>query len=281
MDVAIGLPNAVRGTTGEQLTEWARRAEERGFSSLGTIDRLAYDNYEPLTALTAAAAVTERIGLWTSVLLAPLRANAVILAKQALSVHALSGERLTLGVGVGGREEDYALAGVDFATRGKVLDSMLARMKEVWAGEEMGPQTAAPPRLILGGSVEVSFERAARVGEGWVAGGVPPEQFAEMAEKVKAAWSDQGRDGRPYIAGLAYFSLGESAQEDAEAYLTDYYGWLGEEVAGYIAASAAKDKETVEQYLAAYEGAGCDELIIFPSSSDPDQVDLLADAVGL
>ena len=76
MDVGIGLPNAVPGTSGAQLVEWARRADGRGFSSLGTIDRVVYDNYEPLTALAAAAAVTERIGLCTSVLLGPLRDNA-------------------------------------------------------------------------------------------------------------------------------------------------------------------------------------------------------------
>lgn len=93
MDVAIGLPNAVPGTTGGQLVEWARRADARGFSSLGTIDRIAYENYEPLTALAAAAAVTERIGLCTSVLLGPLRLNAVELAKEALSLQALSGGR--------------------------------------------------------------------------------------------------------------------------------------------------------------------------------------------
>jgi alkanesulfonate monooxygenase SsuD/methylene tetrahydromethanopterin reductase-like flavin-dependent oxidoreductase (luciferase family) len=281
MDVAIGLPNAVPGTTGQQLTEWARRAEARGFSSLGTIDRLAYGNYESLVALSAAAAVTERIGLWTSVLLAPLRANAAMLAKQALSVHALSGERLTLGVAVGGREDDYALAGIDFASRGEVLEAMLERMKQLWAGDEMGPRTATPPRLIVGGSVEASFQRAARFGDGWVAGGAPPDQFAGMAEKLKAAWSGQGREGKPHLAGLAYFSLGEQAEENARAYLTDYYGWLGDEVAGYIAASAAKDPDTVQQYLQAFEAAGCDELIIFPSSNDPAQVDLLADAAGL
>ncbi|HEU4944439.1 MAG TPA: LLM class flavin-dependent oxidoreductase, partial [Solirubrobacterales bacterium] len=103
MDVAIGLPNAVPGTTGRQLVEWARRADARGFSSLGTIDRIAYENYEPLTALAAAAVVTERIGLCTSVLLGPLRPNAVELAKQALSLQALSGGRFTLGIGLGGR----------------------------------------------------------------------------------------------------------------------------------------------------------------------------------
>jgi alkanesulfonate monooxygenase SsuD/methylene tetrahydromethanopterin reductase-like flavin-dependent oxidoreductase (luciferase family) len=113
----------VPNTTGAQLTEWARRAEARGFSSLGTIDRLAYPNYEPLTALAAAAAVTERIGLYTSVVLGPLRANPVVLAKQVLSVHALSGGRLTLGIGIGGRDDDYELAGIEMGRRGEELDS--------------------------------------------------------------------------------------------------------------------------------------------------------------
>jgi alkanesulfonate monooxygenase SsuD/methylene tetrahydromethanopterin reductase-like flavin-dependent oxidoreductase (luciferase family) len=281
MDVAIGLPNAVPGTTGEQLTEWARRAEARGFSSLGTIDRLAYRNYEPLVALAAAAAVTERIGLGTSVLLGPLRENAAAVAKQALSVHALSGGRLTLGIGLGGRDDDYEVAGVETGNRGDELEEMLTGIKELWAHEKVGPSTGSLPTLLIGGGVDASFARAAAHGDGWIAGGVPPDAFAEMAQKVKAEWSKAGRDGEPRLAGLAYFSLGEKAEENANAYLKDYYAWLGEEVAGYIAGSAAKDAETVKGYLAAYEEAGCDELILFPSSSDPAQVDLLADAAGL
>ncbi len=86
-------------------------AARRGarFSSLGTIDRIAYENYEPLVALAAAAAVTEQIGLATTVLLGPLRENAVVLAKQVASLHALSGGRFTLGIGLGGRDDDYEL----------------------------------------------------------------------------------------------------------------------------------------------------------------------------
>ena len=281
MDVAIGLPNAVPGTTGKQLTEWARRAEARGFSSLGTIDRIAYSNYEPLTALAAAAAVTERIGLCTSVLLGPLHGNGVALAKQALSVHALSGERLTLGIGLGAREDDYELAGVDHSTRGEVLESMLPRMKELWEGDEMGPPTASPPALMIGGHIAAAFARAARHGNGWIAGGVPPDQVAEMAEKFNAAWKEQGRDGEPSRMGLCYYSLGDRAEEDAWASVGDYYSWLGEETAGYIVGAAAKDADTVQQYISAYAGVGLDELIMFPSSSDAEQVDLLADAAGL
>jgi alkanesulfonate monooxygenase SsuD/methylene tetrahydromethanopterin reductase-like flavin-dependent oxidoreductase (luciferase family) len=281
MDFAIGLPNAVPGTSGGQLTEWARRAEARGFSSLGTIDRIAYPNLEPLTSLAAAAAVTERIGLATTVLLGPLRVNPVALAKQVASVHKISAGRMTLGIGLGGREDDYEIAGVETSRRGKGLDAMLERIKEVWEGDEMGPEHGAPPRILIGGSVEASFKRAARFGDGWIAAGAPPDQFAEWRAGFESAWSESGRSEAPQNAALAYYSLGDRAEEEAQAYLTDYYAWLGEDVANFIAGSAAKDPETVKQAVSAFEAAGCRELFLFPSSSDPRQVDLLADALGM
>jgi alkanesulfonate monooxygenase SsuD/methylene tetrahydromethanopterin reductase-like flavin-dependent oxidoreductase (luciferase family) len=281
MDIGIGLPNAVPGASGAQLTEWARRAEARGFSSLGTIDRVVYDNYEPLTALAAAAAVTERIGLCTSVLLAPLRPNAVLLAKQALSVQALSGGRLSLGLGLGAREDDYEVSGVELQGRGKRFDEMLERIRETWEGGEVGPELEGAPRLILGGHADASYARAARFADGWIAAGSGPEVYRDSAQKLKAAWKEAGRDGEPPTMALAYFSLGENAAEDVRANLMHYYAWLGEEVASAIGASAAQDAEAVQSTIAAYEEAGCDELILCPSSSDPEQVDLLADAAGL
>lgn len=281
MKVAIGLPNAVPGTTGEQLTEWARRAEARGFSSLGTIDRVAYPNLEPLVALAAAAAVTERIGLATTVLLGPLRVNPVALAKQVASVHKISDGRMTLGIGLGGREDDYEISDVGTSTRGKDLDAMLERMQEVWEGKEIGPGHETAPQVLVGGSVAASFERAVRFGDGWIAAGASPEQFAEWRQAFEAAWSASGRSEEPRNAALAYYALGDRAEEDAQSYLTDYYAWLGDEVAGYIAGSAAKDAESAKQYVAGFEAAGCQELFLFPSSSDPQQVDLLAGALGM
>jgi len=281
MDIGIALPNAIPGATGAELTEWARRAEARGFSTLGTIDRIVYDNYEPLTVLAAAAAVTERIGLSTTVLLAPLRTNTVELAKQALSVNALSGGRLTLGVGLGAREDDYGISGVELKGRGKRFDAMLERIREVWDGDEVGPSIGGRPRLVIGGHADVAYARTARLGDGWIASGSGPEQAQEGAEKAKAAWSDAGRDGAPHIMALAYFSLGERAEQDVQANLMHYYAWLGDEIAGMIAGGAAKDPETVKQYAAAYAALGCDELVFCPSSSDPAQVDLLADAAEL
>jgi alkanesulfonate monooxygenase SsuD/methylene tetrahydromethanopterin reductase-like flavin-dependent oxidoreductase (luciferase family) len=285
MDVAIGLPNTVPGTEREQLLEFARRGEAAGFSSLGTLDRLIYPGLEPLATLAAAGAVTERIPLRTTVLLAPYRLNPALLAKEAASVHVLSGGRLTLGLGLGWREDDYRASGIDFSERGRRLDEMLVEIERVWSGQEygfaggIGPDVSSnPPNLLLGGTAEASFRRAARYGIGWILGGGTPDQVTEGKEKTEAAWQAEGREGQPYIATLAYFSLGDRAQEDAESYLGHYYAARGEDFAKTVTDSAATDADTVQSYIKAFTAAGCDELFLFPCSADPEQVDLLAEA---
>src|SRR3954462_1074070 len=161
MEVGIGLPTTIPGVTGEQVLEWARRAEARGFSSLGTIDRIVYPNYESLIALAAVAGVTERIRLARTILLAPYRANAALVAKQAATLDHLSGGRLLLGVAVGGREDDYAVSGGDFPSPGRRFHGMPEDWERSWAGEPVaggGPVGPQPPRgrptLILGGSAD-------------------------------------------------------------------------------------------------------------------------------
>jgi alkanesulfonate monooxygenase SsuD/methylene tetrahydromethanopterin reductase-like flavin-dependent oxidoreductase (luciferase family) len=279
MDIGIGLPATIPGVDGETHLEWARRADERGFSTLGVIDRIAYPNFEPLIALASAAAVTTRIGLTSSIVIAPYRVTAV-LAKQAATVDVISGGRLTLGIAPGGREDDYQAAHVDFHTRGKRFEEQLAELKRIWAGSEIGPRPVQEggPSLVIGGAVEASFHRAAKFGDGWIAGGVPPDQFKETADAVRQAWKAAGRDGEPRLLGLLYYSLGPNAEQAAHSYLKDYYGWLGD-IADYIVAGAAKDADTAKQVLAAYEQAGADEIICFPCSADVDQLERLAEAV--
>src|SRR5271157_5721713 len=181
MNVGIGLPNAVRGVGRAGIVDWARRAEAAGFASLGTIDRVVYPNYESLIALAAAAAVTERIELVTDILIAPLRSNVALFAKQAATIDSLSNGRLTLGLGVGGRADDYEASGVDFARRGRIAEQQLGEMTAVWRGERgVGPAPARAggrPGLLIGGGADVVFERAARYGDGWTMGGGTPESF--------------------------------------------------------------------------------------------------------
>src|SRR5919199_256200 len=122
MRIGVGLPNTIPNTEGHILLEWARRAEAYGFSTLATIDRIAYPSYESLIALAAAGAVTQKVKLFTNVLLAPTR-NPVLLAKEAASVDQISGGRLTLGLGVGGREDDFAASRQSFSDRGRRFEA--------------------------------------------------------------------------------------------------------------------------------------------------------------
>src|SRR3954453_666870 len=155
MDIGIGLPNAGPGVGRDGIVEWARRAEAAGFSSLGTLDRIAYGNYESFVALAAAAAVTQRIRLLTDILIAPLRANTALLAKQALTIdHLGGGGRVVLGLAPGGREDDYALGGIDFPGRGRIFDRQLEALGGLFGGEEgLGPAPVGGrrPGLLAGG----------------------------------------------------------------------------------------------------------------------------------
>jgi alkanesulfonate monooxygenase SsuD/methylene tetrahydromethanopterin reductase-like flavin-dependent oxidoreductase (luciferase family) len=287
VEIGIGLPNTVPDTEGQTLIGWAREAEAAGFSTLGTIGRLVYPNYEELVALSAAAAVTSRIRLTTGVLLAPLYTNHELFAKQAASLDRLSGGRLVLGLGLGGRDDDFTASGLSTHGRGPVLEEQLAVMRRVWSGEDfgtaggIGPEPVRPggPEIILGGSTEASFARAARLADGWIMGGGTPDMFAAGSAAVDKAWDDAGRAGRPRKLTLAYFALGPDARAQADGYLHHYYAWLGE-WAGQIAAGAAVNAEMVSAYAAAFEAAGCDEIIFVPTASSLDQVTLLAEAVA-
>jgi alkanesulfonate monooxygenase SsuD/methylene tetrahydromethanopterin reductase-like flavin-dependent oxidoreductase (luciferase family) len=279
MDIGIGLPNAVRGVDRRGIVEWSQRAEEAGFSSLGTIDRIAYPNFESLISLAAAAAVTERIGLVTDILIAPLRSNTALLAKQAATIQELSGGRLVLGLAPGGREDDYELSGLDFHARGRTFDAQLEELRRHWSGDApVGPAPAERPGLLIGGSSDTAIRRAVEHADGWTMGGGTPDALAETGATLDAAWRDAGRDGSPRKVALFYFALGDT--EAAEANIRDYYGFLGE-YAERVAGSAAKDPDTVRGYLDAFEQAGADEVICFPALTDPEQVDRLAEAAGL
>jgi alkanesulfonate monooxygenase SsuD/methylene tetrahydromethanopterin reductase-like flavin-dependent oxidoreductase (luciferase family) len=286
VDIGIGLPNAVPGTTGRALIDWAVNAEEAGFSTLGTIGRLVYPGYEEIVALSAAAAVTSRIKLTSCVLLAPLYTNTALLAKQAASLDRLSGGRLVLGLGLGGRDDDFSASAIPAGGKGKRLDEQLTEMKRIWSGEDRGfaggigpePARRGGPELILGGSADATFRRVALLGDGWIMGGGTPDMFAEAAGRLDRAWQDAGRAGRPRKLALAYFALGPEARTQADNYLLHYYAWLGD-IAKQISAEAGVTAEMVQGYAAAFESGGCDELIFMPTTASPDQVRLLAEAV--
>src|SRR3954447_12490107 len=182
MDIGIGLPNTLE-IAGPSVAEWARKAKERGFSSLATLDRIVYPSYDSLTTLAVAAGATERIGLLPDILLTPLY-NPVWLAKASASLHAMSGERLTLGLGVGGRPDDFAAMNRDFDGRGRLMDETLDLMHRAWQGESVVPDNVTPggevavaPALpssrvpiLIGGNGKAAIRRTVEYAQGWTAG---------------------------------------------------------------------------------------------------------------
>src|SRR2546425_9934883 len=167
MKIGIGHPGTIPGVQGQLILEWARKADAGPFSSLGSLDRLVYPKYDALIPLRAAAAVTQRILLMTTVLLATLH-NGVLLAKQAASLDALSGGRLTLGLGVGAREDDFRAAPASFHDRGKRFEQQLELMTRIWSGQpvddETGPIGPSPvqpggPEVLFGGSSPAAISR--------------------------------------------------------------------------------------------------------------------------
>ncbi len=285
MKIGIGLPNPVPGCPGRLLPAWAVAAETAGFPTLATIDRIAFPTHESLISLAAAAAVTERIELLSNILLLPTR-DPVLVAKEAATLASIAQGRLTLGVGVGGREDDFTVTGRAFADRGRRTDQMLDTMVAAWRGEPVAgsPEQVTPEvpggtvPLLIGGGGAVGVRRTVQYGVGWTAGGAPPDQVAGMAARVRQAWKDAGKPGEPRILALAYFSIGDDVEAASYAYLRRYYGFLGE-YADMVAGGALRGEQAIAGAISTYRDAGVDELILDPTVADISQVQRLADIV--
>jgi alkanesulfonate monooxygenase SsuD/methylene tetrahydromethanopterin reductase-like flavin-dependent oxidoreductase (luciferase family) len=280
MRIGVGLPSGIPGASGPLVIEWARRADAGPFSSLAVVERVPYDSYDPFIALAAAAAVTQRVRLATTIAVGPLR-NTVLLAKATASLDKLSSGRLVLGLAVGARTDDYDAAGVEHSTRGRRLTEQLAVLREQWESDGIGPRPVRPagPELLVGGLSDQTFARAARYADGYVHGGGPPRAFARAADKVRAAWSDAERPGAPQLWAQGYYALGEDAAEAGAAYMRDYYAFTGP-FAEKIVAGLLTTPQALAQYLRGYAEAGCDELVLFPAVADLVQLDRLADALA-
>lgn len=279
MRIGIGLPNMIPGTRAETVLEWARKADAGPFSSLATLDRLIYGNYDALTTLATVTGATSRVRLMTSVLLAPLH-NPAILAKQAASIDALSNGRLTLGLGVGGREDDFTAAGVSIHERGRIFDGQLALMRRVWAGEApsegvapIGPAPARSggPEVLIGGNSPRTAPRAAQW-DGYIAGGGGPDAAAKVYATVRQAWQAAGRQGTPRFVCATYFGLGPDAAARSGAYIREYYAFLGPN-ADRIASGVPTTPEALKSSIERFAAVGADELILWPCIADLDQVD--------
>jgi alkanesulfonate monooxygenase SsuD/methylene tetrahydromethanopterin reductase-like flavin-dependent oxidoreductase (luciferase family) len=293
MDLAMTLPTMLpHGRT--EIHAWCRQIDEGPWSSLAVPERITYTSHALTVQLAAAAALTERVRLWTTILILPAH-DAVLVAKEMASVDRLSDGRLTLGVGVGGREHDYRAIGGQYEHRWQRMDDQVARMRRIWAGEPafdgadpVGPPPVQPggPPLVAGAMGPKALARAAHwavgVDDGATVFGVDPAALSATRDRIREAWRVAGRANEPQVSASLWYALGRDAEERLRHYVYTYLKIFDDGFARQAAATAScYTPQALQQTVKDAADAGCDEFFLVPTTADPTELGRTRDALGL
>ncbi|WP_207619773.1 LLM class flavin-dependent oxidoreductase [Nocardioides sp. IC4_145] len=276
------------------LEAWARAVDEGPFSTLCFGERMAFDNPETLTLLGAVAAWTDRVRIATTVVVPQLH-DPVLLAKSLATGDQLCGGRLSVGLGVGGREEDYRVVGADLGTQ--TMREMAERagvLKAVWRGElvagatrRIGPPPVQEggPQLLVGSMGPRTIRHAARWADG-LAGvtlDVDPAGVRRLFDVAEKAWAEAGK-GRPRLTTSFWFALDDGADEGSaraqvHRHLRHYMSWLPADLVDAMAPTTgfAGTPEQLRETLQRFGDIGCDEVHLIPTGSDVAQVEAVAE----
>ncbi len=286
LKIGIGLPATIPNTPSSVILEWAKKAEERGFSSLGIIDRIVYPNCEPLITLAVSAGATKKIGLMTTILIAPTR-EAVLTAKQIATLDLLSGGRLTVGIGLGSRSDDFEATHLsEFKTRGGHMGRQMRLMRRIWAGERVNevvgavgpaPNQKGGPPILLGGNNPNEFSRVGKWADGYISsGGNDPKTAAANYAHVLESWNANKRHNKPQFVCCVYYALGEDSAERGAGNLRHYYAIAGP-YAEHVVKAMLPNKNQILEAVKSFASIGADELIMWPSINEISQLDALAE----
>lgn len=298
MKIGMTLPLMEPGIDGDGLERWARAIEAGPFSSLCFGERMAFDNPEVIALAGACAAWTSRVRLVTTVIVAQLH-DPVVLAKSLATVDQLSRGRLTAGLGVGGRVEDYVAAGVDPKTRThRDLARRVDVMKRVWAGEKVvdtilpvgpPPVQAGGPELLIGAQGPKAVRAAAPWADG-IAGfsfDLDLKEAERSFDEVRTVWREAGRPA-PRITTAFWFALGEKPGSGAGAraqvarHLRHYFNWIPSQAleAMLPVTGFAGTEDELFGVLGRFADLGVDEVQLIPTSDDLAQLDRVAQRIG-
>lgn len=287
------LPTMLPHSRSEVLA-WCRGVDEGPWSSLAVPERITYTSHALTVQLSAAAALTERVRLWSTLYVLPAR-NAGLVAKEVASIDRLCDGRLTVGVGVGGREHDYRAIGGDFSRRWQRMDEQIAEMRRIWAQESpfegadpIGPRPVQPggPPFVAGVVGPKALARAAQ----WAIGVDDPtsitdvnvDALAAQRQKVVDAWKDAGRNEEPHFSASLWYALGPNAKDQLAEYVFNYMRIFSEDYARKLAESApVHTPERLRIAMEAAREAGCDEFFLVPTTTDPAELDRTREALGI
>ena len=294
VQIGMTLPVMEPDLDADILKRWAKAVDEGPFSSLCWGERIAFSNPDSLTLLGALSAWTDRVPLVTTVVVPQLH-DPVMLAKQLATGDMLCGGRLTVGIGVGGREEDYRAVGADLKTQTmREMAERVAVMQRIWSGEKItesvlpvGPRPAqhGGPRLLVGTIGPKTVRSAAPWAEG-LAGitlDLDLDKQDELFDVARTAWAQAGRP-EPHLATSFWFALGDGDAPRAQVHkhLRHYMNWIPAEYVDAMAPTtgwAGTDEELVAT-LKGFAAIGTTEVHLIPTSTDIDQLRRVADLVA-
>ncbi len=281
------LPTMRSGLDRALVDEWCAAIDEGPFRSLAVGERITFDNLEMHTTLAYAAARTDRVRITPTLVILPMHPVA-LMAKKLSTLDVLSGGRLEVVVGVGGRAQDYRAAERPFRRRHQTLDGQVDELRRLWTGGDadddappVGPapvQSGGPP-VFAGAMGPKSTARAARWADGNMGFTLAPDtdDHATTFGAIRDAWEAAGRTERPRLSTSFWYSL----ESDAEAVLHDYalrylgvFGAEGAELMASMCTAAGPDR--IAEGLARLDAAGCDEVYLVPTTTDPDHLSDIA-----
>lgn len=296
MQIGLALPTMADGWTAGTYRDWCRITENGGFSSISCGERITFRNTEMLTTLAAAAALTETPRVFANLAISPWHAT-TLLAKQLATLDLISDGRLDVGLGVGGREQDYRSVGASMERRHQRVDDQVAEMRRLWSSEPalpdappLGPPPVQPggPPLYAGALGPKSMARAAR----WATGisgfnlSLDPDEIGGAAVMAHEAWENEGREDRPRLVIACFYVLnpaGDAAAASTLARFTyEYLEIFGEDFAGSMAelASLSSPEALTDALGRVAAETPCDEVILVPGSVDPACGEMAADVLA-
>jgi alkanesulfonate monooxygenase SsuD/methylene tetrahydromethanopterin reductase-like flavin-dependent oxidoreductase (luciferase family) len=287
IDVGVALPQMAIGLDRARFGEWCAGIDEGPFASISAGERISFHNLEGITSCAAAAVLTSRVRVLANVVVLPWH-HSVMIAKQLATIDVLSGGRLDVAVGVGGRGQDFVALGVSDRGRHTRLDAAVVELRELWAGtaaadgQPVGPSPvqSGGPRLLASAMGPKSLARAASWADG-VSGFsllADADEMARSCRAAEAAWAAAGRTDPPRLVTGSFAALGVDAAATLREFAFRYLEVFSPEMARSLAeAMSLHTPAALRAAMEAAEAAGCDEFIVVPATSDPAMLSELAD----
>lgn len=291
MKISLCLPYMKESITRQTIIDWCKLAEAGPFHSLSCGERITGYTLEMRNVLAFAAALTERVRIVPSLYVLPMH-SAVWAAKEIATLDLLSNGRVTVTVGVGGREVDYQAVGATFTKRHERQDEQVQLMRRIWAGEApfMGADPVGPqciqkdgPPILAGVMGPKAMARAAHWADGVYSFSMSGSalETAGMFNAAAVAWQHAGRSQPPQRVGGFWYSLADEAETKLKTYVYNYLRGLGDGFARSVANSMTNHHPgAIRNTLHDMAAAGCEEVFLVSATDELSEIERLLNIIN-